>query len=171
MASFNIAPPEKFSFKPGEWPKWIRRFEHFRVASELNKKPENTQISTLIYSMGDEADDILSSFTMLDDNREKYDAVKAKFEGHFSIERNVIFERAKLNLRVQKEGGSADKFITDLYTLILLQIYRPLLSRQVSQSLNLINKIDAINKKDYRTDIVEHCPKLFKGLGEIEREY
>ena len=121
--------------------------------------------------MGNEAYDILSSFTMSDDNREKHDAVKAKFEGHFSIERNVIFERAKLNLRVQKEGESADKFITDLYTLILLQIYRPLLSRQVSQSLKLINKIDAINKKDYRTDIVEHCPKLFKGLGEIEGEY
>ena len=45
------------------------------------------------------------------------------------------------------------------------------LSRQVSQSLNLINKIDAINKKDYRTDIVEQYPKLFKGLGEIEGEY
>ena len=117
MASFNLAPPEKFSFKQEEWPKWIRRFEHFRVASELNKKPENTQISTLIYSMGDEADDILNSFTMSDDDREKYDAVKAKFEGHFIIKRNVIFERAKFNLRVQKEGESADNFITDLYTL------------------------------------------------------
>ena len=117
MASFNVAPPEKFSFKPEEWPKWIRRFERFRVASELNKKPENTQISTLIYSMGDEANDILSSFTMSDDDREKYDAVKAKFEGHFIIKRNVIFERAKFNLRVQKEGESADNFITDLYTL------------------------------------------------------
>ena len=50
-------------------------------------------------------------------------------------------------------------------------LQRPLLSRQVSQSSNLINKIDAINKKDYRTDIVEQYPKLFKGLGEIEGEY
>ena len=114
MASFNVAPPEKFSFKPEECPKWIRRFERFRAASELNKKPEDTQISTLIYSMGDEADDILSSFTMSDDDREKYDAVKAKFEEHFIIKRN---ERAKFNLCVQKEGESADNFITDLYTL------------------------------------------------------
>ena len=117
MASFSVVPPEKFSFKPEEWPKLIRRFERFRVASELNKKPENTQISTLIYSMGDEADDILSSFTMSDDDKEKYDAVKAKFEGHFIIKRNVIFERAKFNLCVQKEGESADNFLTDLYTL------------------------------------------------------
>ena len=67
--------------------------------------------------MGNEADDILSSFTMSDDDREKYDAVKAKFEGHFIIKRNIIFERAKFSLRVQKEGESADNFITDLYTL------------------------------------------------------
>ena len=78
MASFNVASPEKFSFKPEEWAKWIRRFECFRVASELN---EDTQTSTLIYSMGDDADDILSFFTMSDDEREKYDAVKAKVEG------------------------------------------------------------------------------------------
>ena len=50
-------------------------------------------------------------------------------------------------------------------------LQRPLLSRPVSQSLNLINKIDAINKRDYRTDIVKQYPKLFKGLGEIEGEY
>ena len=67
--------------------------------------------------MGDEADDILSSFTMSDDDRKKHDAVKAKFEGHFIIKRNVIFERDKFNLRVQKENECADNFITDLYTL------------------------------------------------------
>ena len=46
-------------------------------------------------------------------------------------------------------------------------LQRPLLSRPASQSLNRINKIDAINKRD----TVEQYPKLFKGLGEIEREY
>ena len=78
MTSFNVALPEKFSFKPGELPKWIRRFECFRVASELNRKPEDTQISTLIYSIGDEADDILSSFTMSDDDRKKYGCCESK---------------------------------------------------------------------------------------------
>ena len=59
----------------------------------------------------------------------------------------------------------------DTEVFVVKGLQRPLLSRQVSQSLNLINKIDAINKKDYRTDIVEQYPKLFKGLGEIEGEY
>ena len=59
----------------------------------------------------------------------------------------------------------------DNEVFVVKGLQRQLLSRQVSQSLNLINKIDAINKKDYRTDIVEQYPKLFKGLGEIEGEY
>ena len=67
--------------------------------------------------MGEEADEIFNSFTMTSDDRKKYDAVKAKFEGHFIIKRNVIFERAKFNLRVQKENEPVDTFITDLFTL------------------------------------------------------
>ena len=103
MASFQEQPPEKFSFKPEEWPKWIRRFERFRLASGLCKEDEESQVNALIYSMGDEADDILQSFSLTEANRKKYDPVKMKFEGHFIVKRNVIFERAKFNMRVQKE--------------------------------------------------------------------
>ena len=67
--------------------------------------------------MGDEADDILQSFSLTEANRKKYDPVKTKSEGHFIIKCNVIFERAKFNMRVQKEGEPVDNFITDLYTL------------------------------------------------------
>ena len=67
--------------------------------------------------MGDEADNILKSFGMSADDRKKYNAVKNKFEGHFIIKRNVIFERARFNMRVQTEGESVDNFITDLYAL------------------------------------------------------
>jgi len=117
MASFTIAPPDKFSFRPNDWPKWITRFERFRTASELDKKSQETQVATLIYSMGVEADEIFNSFTMTTEARKEYDAVKAKFEGHFIIKRNVIFERAKFNLRVQKENEPVDNFITELFTL------------------------------------------------------
>ena len=117
MATFQVTPPEKFSFKPEEWCKWTRRFERFRVASELNKRDEESQVNTLTYSMGDEADDILQSFGLSDADRKKYTSVKDKFEGHFIIKRNVIFERARFNMRVQEEDESVDSFITDLYTL------------------------------------------------------
>ena len=117
MASFQVQLPEKFSFKPEEWPEWIRRFERFSLASGNSKEDEESQVNALIYSMGDEADDILQSFSLTEANRKKYDPVKTKSEGHFIIKCNVIFERAKFNMRVQKEGEPVDNFITDLYDL------------------------------------------------------
>ena len=66
---------------------------------------------------------------------------------------------------------SASHKSVDIEVFEVKGLQRPFLSRQSSQSLNLINKIDVINKKDYRTDIVEQYPKLFKGLGEIDWEY
>ena len=48
---------------------------------------------------------------------------------------------------------------------------RPLLSRYDSQSLNLINKVDAIRSEEYKNNVVNQYPDLFKGLGEIEGEY
>ena len=48
---------------------------------------------------------------------------------------------------------------------------RSLLSRYASQSLNLINKVDAISSEEYKNNIVNQYPGLFKGLGEIDGEY
>ena len=67
--------------------------------------------------MADEANDMLQSFNLTEVNRKKCGPVKAKFEGRFLIKRNVIFERAKFNMNVQKEGEPVDNFITDLYSL------------------------------------------------------
>ena len=59
--------------------------------------------------MGNESDDILQSFSLTEANRKKYGSIKTKLEGHFIVKRNVILERAKFNMRVQKEGEPVDK--------------------------------------------------------------
>ena len=74
-------------------------------------------MNTLIYVMGDEADDIWSSFGLTECEKTQYDTVCAKFESHFVKRRNAIFKRAKLNQRRQEEGESTDGFITTLYVL------------------------------------------------------
>ena len=38
VANYQVPPPEKFSFKPEDWTRWIRRFERFRKATGLDKK-------------------------------------------------------------------------------------------------------------------------------------
>ena len=69
------------------------------------------------YVSVDEADDILASFGLTEDEKKVYDTVKGKFESYFIRRRNVIFERAKFNRRDQKEGESVDSFITALHGL------------------------------------------------------
>jgi hypothetical protein len=118
MASYQIPVLESFNFaKPEEWPRWIRRFERFRQASGLNTKSEESQVNTLIYSMGEKADDIFHSFRLSEADGKKYQPVKSAFEGHFVKHRNIIFERAKFNSRKQEQGEPVDNFIVDLYTL------------------------------------------------------
>ena len=116
MASYQIPVLENFS-KPEQWPKWIRRFERFRQASNLATKSEENQVNTLVYSMGDKADDIFQSFGLTEEEAKNYATVKGRFESHFVKRRNTIFERAKFNSRKQEQGESVDDFIIDLYAL------------------------------------------------------
>ena len=117
--SYQIAPPSEMDFsKPEEWAKWIRRFERFRQASGLSTKAETDQVNTLVYSMGDEADDILQSLSLNDEDNATFNGVKAKFDAYFIGSRNVIYERAKFNQRKQMTGEAVDSFITSLHKLV-----------------------------------------------------
>ena len=117
MTAFQVLPPERFTFKPEDWSKWIRRFERFRFASGLEEKSEESQVNTLIYSMGSEADNIGQSLGLTAEDQKKYDEVKKRLEDFLIVKRNVIFERAKFNLRSQQENEAVDMFVTDLHNL------------------------------------------------------
>ena len=118
MATFQISPPQSFNFaQPDEWPRWIRRFERFREASGLKSKEQPSQVNTLVYCMGDKADDILSSLDLSDDDKKSYDTVRTKLEQHFVKRKNLIYERARFNQRRQEEGESVDSFVTFLHCL------------------------------------------------------
>ena len=117
-ATSQVSAPEAFTFhRPEECPRWSRCFEWFRVVSGFIDKAEPAQINTLIYSMGDETDDILHSFALSSEDSKKYVTMKGKFDGHFVKRGNVIFERAKFNMHRQQDKEPVDTFITALYSL------------------------------------------------------
>ena len=117
-ASYQLKPPGPLTItKPKEWPKWLRRFERFRVLSGLSEKSEETQVSLLIYTMGDTTDEIMHSFRLSEDDSKRYAIVKGKFDSYFVKKRNFIYERARFNRHKQEDGKSVDSFITDLHTL------------------------------------------------------
>ncbi|KAI4881647.1 hypothetical protein NFI96_006235, partial [Prochilodus magdalenae] len=118
MERFQIPPPPKFDFtRPEEWPKWIKRFERIQIASGLELQAEENQVNTLIYTMGDEAEDIITSLQLSEIEASQYNMVKNKLDAHFVVRRNVIFEWAKFNQRQQEQGETVDSFITSLHCL------------------------------------------------------
>ncbi len=119
MAFFQIKCPEQLDFRnPGKWEQWLKRFERFRVSSKLVAEEGEYQVNTLLYTMGSEADEILTSFGLTAEESKSYNTVIRKFNSFFVIKRNVIFERAKFNSRKQEAGESVESFITALYALV-----------------------------------------------------
>ena len=72
--------------------------------SGLSEKEEVSQVNALIYTMRDDANDILGLLGLSEEDKGKYDVVKGKFQAHFVKNINVIYERAKFNRRCQHEG-------------------------------------------------------------------
>ena len=95
------------------------------------EKDEETQVNTLLYSMGDEADDILRSFRLSAEDAKKYEMVKGKFDEHFIKRQNVIYEHTKFNQRRQEPGESVDSFITALYGLAEYRGYSDLNDKMI----------------------------------------
>ena len=62
--------------------------------------------------MGDEGDDILRSYHLVEADAKKYKMVKERFNDHFVKKRNITYERARFNQRSQKEGEPVDMLIT-----------------------------------------------------------
>ena len=102
---------------PDEWPRWRRCFEQFRIASGLSTESEECQVSTLLYYLGSESEDILASTSVIEEVRKSYPSVLKHFDDFFKVWHNVIFERACFNQRNQKEGESCEQYIAMVYSL------------------------------------------------------
>ena len=63
------------------------------------------QVSTLIYAMGPEAEDILASFGQSDDESKDYEDFMNKFDGYFIQLKNHIFRTSE----VQPESSSGNR--------------------------------------------------------------
>lgn len=61
--------------------------------------------------MGDEGDDILRLYHLVEADAKKYKMVKERFDGHFVKKRNITYGRARFNQRIQEEGEPVDMFI------------------------------------------------------------
>ena len=118
MASIHFEPPSSFPFKsPDQWQRWKKRFDQYRLASGLSTEPQERQVSTLLYCMGEDAEETLTSTHISEDDRKQYSTVIEKFDTFFKVRKNIIFERARFHRRCQTDGESVEQFITTVYSL------------------------------------------------------
>ena len=110
MAAIRLEPPPSF----GQWPKWKRRFTQHWRASGLSTESDERQTSTLLYCMGEDAENTLISTDISAEDQRSYAVVIAKFDAFFQVRKNIIFKCARFNRRSQKEEDSVEQFITSL---------------------------------------------------------
>ena len=136
MANVYFQPPESFNFqKPNEWPRWRKRFKQFHFTSGLAEEDEERQVNTLLYCLGDDAEDVLCSTNISEEDRKKYGKVLENFDQFFQVRKNVIIERAQFNSWHQQEGETSEQYITALYHLAETSNYAGLKEEMIRDRL------------------------------------
>ncbi|UYV79140.1 hypothetical protein LAZ67_17001223 [Cordylochernes scorpioides] len=103
---------------PTNGPNGGRDSKQYLVVSGMKKKEEADKIDLFMYLMGDHADDIFRTFKFEKEKEAtKIDSVLKAFDSHFCVRKNIIYERAKFNSRIQEDQEPVDEFITSLYKL------------------------------------------------------
>ena len=71
MAGYHapLLLPQPFCYTLDKWPRWQCRFEQFHMASGLSKEDQEKQVSTLLYCLGEEADDVLILMNISEESR------------------------------------------------------------------------------------------------------
>uniref|UniRef100_A0A0A9W2U6 RNA-directed DNA polymerase n=1 Tax=Lygus hesperus TaxID=30085 RepID=A0A0A9W2U6_LYGHE len=123
--SFSTLPFPNFDSSQNklDWNAWRRKFERYRLTSRLIHEQDEVQVSVLLLSMGDDAEDIYESFSL---KSPSFNQVVDKFNKFYEKKTNIVYERAKFNRRSQLENESAESFVVNLYKLIKTCSYGPL---------------------------------------------
>lgn len=95
------------------WEFWKERFSNYITAAELNKKDETTQCALLLHLIGTEGYRIYRTFSFTEEEKNKMDVFKRKFDEHFLPRQNTAFERYKF-FTMRQNGQTVEQFITSL---------------------------------------------------------
>ena len=121
----HFQPPESFNFQTlDEWPRWRKRFKQFRIASGLGTKSKEQQINTLLYCLGEESDNVLTSTGITDDERKNYKDILGKFDSFFKDRRNIIFEHVLFNKQRKKLQSNTSRHCTTLPAIVTMATCR-----------------------------------------------
>ncbi|XP_071652245.1 uncharacterized protein [Temnothorax longispinosus] len=112
----GVALPEPFDFNKFEqWDTYKFRFNRYCIVAGV--KESEHQVNSLLYAMGPRAETIFVLFGLSTTDASDISKVKERFDGFFYGRRNIVYERAKFNMRVQVPGENMEDYIADLCKL------------------------------------------------------
>lgn len=122
MATFSALPPPAIfdihERNAGEqWKDWKERWKCYTVATELDKKSKEVQVSVLLTVIGAEAHKVFNTFQLTEVQKKDPDAVLEAFGKYCEPISNTAFERYRFNLRGQRTGEPFDQYVTALRQL------------------------------------------------------
>ena len=117
----SLKPPEKINLTSQTanvselWRKFKRELKHYMIAIGIASKDDECKRSTLVYTIGDEGNDIYETFTFEKAGDELiFDKVMQKFELYCTPTKNITLKRFHFNHCVQEKEESSDQLITRL---------------------------------------------------------
>ena len=113
----QYAAPEKFDFDPKGWQRWRSTYMTFRMLTKLNDEPGKMQVASLKYCMGPEAEDIMGTFSLTQQDQENFDTVLKHFDEYFQPRKNILRLRKLFTKRTQAAGESVEEFSRALHVM------------------------------------------------------
>ncbi|XP_046409067.1 uncharacterized protein LOC124173947 [Ischnura elegans] len=101
-----------------EWTNFVREFENFLAATKRDEEEEKVKIALMLNILGTKALALFDTFSIADEERKSYSAVKKAFENYVAPKINETFERFVFNQRVQEEGENFEHFFAECRRLI-----------------------------------------------------
>ena len=86
----SFKPPENMDFDNPNWNEWKSSFMMYRKITELDKKEEDMQITTLKYCMGIKSESIMKTMNLTDEDQKNFETIISKLDSYFKPKRNEI---------------------------------------------------------------------------------
>ena len=97
-----------------KWSEWKEMWEHYKVASKVNKEEGDVQVAALLTAIGPEARKVFKTWNLSATERKDIKGVIELFDSYSNPRKNIPLERYLFNSWQQKPGESFDRYMTAL---------------------------------------------------------
>ena len=148
----NVPLPSKLNVSDGclshNWKKFKRQFQNYRVASRLDKEPNEFQSAVFLATVGEDAMDIFDGFEFEQEaDMQDPGKIMETFEEFYVGETHEAYESYKFHLRRQEPSETIEAYISSLRQLAKNCNFGVLEDRMTRDQVVMGVREDAVREK------------------------